>query len=431
MAMFVIRTKRGLVKPAKDTLFTTLDLSIIDKLPVLRCNFRTLHVFRHGPEAARVIREALSLALVPYYPLAGRLKEFKPRCLQIECSGDGVWYVEASTDCTLDSVNFFDDMQSISYDNLLPDDIPEIEHIDPLVQMQVTQFSCGGFVIGLVFSHSICDGLGAAQFLNAVGELARGLDKPTIEPVWHRNFSLAPQPPALPKRPPADSPQMPHYKLEHANIDIPMDQINRLKKEFQQVTERSCSTFDIVASLFWSSRTKAINFDPNTQVKLVFFANCRHLMEPPLPNGFYGNCFFPVTTTASCESLRKAHNIVEVVKLIQVAKAKLHSEFGKYLKGEHLKVDNEVKEDPFAPTPNYATLFMSEWGRLGFDHVDYKWGPPVHVVPIQGSSIVPAGIMRSLPLPNRGIRLATWCVEEAHRLPFIDQIHGVINQQLL
>jgi hypothetical protein len=166
-------------------------------------------------------------------------------------------------------------------------------------------------------------------------------------------------------------------------------------------------------------------------VKLVFFANCRHLINPPLPKGFYGNCFFPVTTTASCESLRKAPNIFEVVKLIQEAKAKLPLEFVKYLKGEHIKGGDKIEEDPFAPTPNYATLFMSEWGRLGFDNVDYQWGPPVHVVPIQGSSIVPAGIMRSLPLPNRGIRLVTWCVEEAHRLPFIDQIHGLIKQQPL
>ncbi|KAG5044165.1 hypothetical protein JHK87_008080 [Glycine soja] len=123
MAMSVIRTKRGLVKPAEETPLTTvLDLSAIDRLPVLRCNARTLHVFKHGPEATRVIREALSKALVPYYPLAGRLKESKP--------------VEASSDCTLRSVNFFDDVHSIPYDHLLPDAIPESQCIHPLVQIQ-------------------------------------------------------------------------------------------------------------------------------------------------------------------------------------------------------------------------------------------------------------------------------------------------------
>lgn len=297
-----------------------------------------------------------------------------------------------------------------------------------LIHFQVTQFGCGGFVIGLVFCHSICDGLGAAQFLNAVGELARGLEKPSMEPVWHRDFfpSLQelPQEASLLQETHHQIMPVPEYQLEHANIDIPIVQINRMKREFQQLTGRSCSAFDVVAASFWRSRTRAINdFDPNTQVKLVFFANCRKLLDPPLPNGFYGNCFFPVTVTASCESLREAF-IVDVVKLIQEAKAKLPLEFGKYLKGEHLN-------DPFAPSATYTTLFMSEWGRLGFDHVDYRWGPPVHVVPIQGFRIMPAGIVGSLPLPNRGIRLVTWCVEEAHRLPFLHHMNGVMNQQLL
>lgn len=137
MALSVIRTNQGLVQPSKKTPSGTLDLSIIDRLPVLRCNARTLHVFRHGPGAAQVIREALSMALVPYYPLAGRLKEPSHGELQIECSGEGVWFVEASAECMLDSVHYFDDTASIPYDELLPDHIPEAEGINPLVLMQV------------------------------------------------------------------------------------------------------------------------------------------------------------------------------------------------------------------------------------------------------------------------------------------------------
>ncbi|RDX69266.1 Acyl transferase 4, partial [Mucuna pruriens] len=428
MAMHVIRSKKGLVKAAEETPLSTLELSEIDRLPVLRCNARTLHVFKHGPEAAKVIREALSKALVPYYPLAGRLKESQPGYLQIECSGDGVWFVHATADCTLHSLNFFDDVQSIPYDDLLPDVIPESQQIDPLVQMQVTQFGCGGFVIGLIFCHSICDGLGAAQFLNAIGELARGLEKPSIEPVWHRDLFPSPPLTALPQSIPPPTLQIPDYKLEHANIDLPMDQINRVKTQFQQATGLTCSAFEVVAAACWAARTRTIQFGPkpNTQLNLVFFANCRHLFHPALPNGFYGNCFFPVTITTSCESLRNA-TTVEVVKLIQQAKAKLPVEFGKYLKGEHLKNG----EDPFAPPLTYTTLFISEWGRLGFNHVDYRWGPPVHVVPIQGSTIIPVAIVGSLPLPNKGVRLMTWCVEEPHRIPFLHHMHRLMNQELI
>ncbi|RYR52270.1 hypothetical protein Ahy_A06g027196 [Arachis hypogaea] len=425
--MCVIRTKRSVVKPAEETPLITLDLSLIDKIPVLRCDARTLHVFRHGPEAASVIREALSRALVPYYPLAGRLihkseQNDEAGCLQVQCSGDGAWFVEASTDCTLQSLHFFDDIQSIPYDLLLPDDVPQTEGIDPLVKMQVTQFGCGGFVIGLVFCHTICDGLGAAQFLNAVGELARGLHNPTIEPLWHRHFAPSPppspSPPPLPKLPPT----MPSYKLEHATVDIPMHRINNLKQEFQRLTGLACSSFEIVAAGLWTSRARAIDFEPNAELKLVFFANCRQILDPPLPAGFYGNCFFPVTITASYESLRDA-SLFDVVKMIQDAKTKLPSEFRKYLKGD-------CGDDPFAPPLSYRTLFISEWGRLGFNQVDYGWGPPVHVVPIQGSSIIPVGIVGYMPLtllPNKGIRLMTWCVEQDHRHPFLHQMHALMD----
>lgn len=145
MALPVIRTNQGFVQPSEKTPSGTLDLSVIDKIPVLRCYARTLHVFMHGPGAAQVIREALSRALVPYHPLAGRLKESEQGEIVIECSGEGVWFVEASAECALNSVHYFNDTASIPYDELLPDQ-SDPEGINPLVLMQVyamlkTQYS--------------------------------------------------------------------------------------------------------------------------------------------------------------------------------------------------------------------------------------------------------------------------------------------------
>ncbi|XP_065864822.1 acyl transferase 4 [Euphorbia lathyris] len=408
MDFSIIRKNGGLVKPYEQTPSETLDLSVIDRLPVLRCNTRTLHVFRHGPEAAEVIREALSKALVPYYPLAGRLEESNNGQLQICCGGEGVWFVEASANCTLDSVNYFDNVESIPYLQLLPDYVPQDEHNEPLVQMQVTQFECGGFVIGLLFSHTICDGLGAAQFLTAVGELARNrnITQLTISPVWSRNFS----PNFTTTPPPIPPPPMPNYKLQHATIDISTDHITQIKQQFNKSTSQNCSTFEVIAATFWKHRTISINLTHDTEIKLVFFANCRRVLDTPLPKGFYGNCFFPVTITVSSERLTRASDI-EVIKLIREAKGKVGEEFNEYLKvGE---------SEPFGPAVGYTSLFMSEWGRLGFNEVDYGWGKPVHVIPIQGSGIMPVGIVGSLPLGNKGVRLMTWCVEELHRPQFL------------
>lgn len=269
-------------------------------------------------------------------------------------------------------------------------------------------------MVGLTFCHAICDGLGAAQFLNAVGEMARGLEHPSIAPVWHRDFFPLQSQLEDSTQSPNFPPPLPSYQLKHANIDISTDHINQLKQQFHESAGQTCSAFEIVAATFWRQRTRAVNFENKTEVKLVFFANCRQLLDPPLPKGFYGNCFFPVTVTTSSEWLTQA-TMVDVVKLIQEAKSKLPFEFSEYINGDYARNG----EDPFAPPLTYTTLFISEWGRLGFNQIDYGWGPPVHVVPIQGSSIIPVGIVGSLPLPNVGIRLMTWSVEEAHLQPFI------------
>lgn len=44
-----------------------------------------------------------------------------------------------------------------------------------VLNLQVTEFTCGGFVVGLISVHTIADGLGAGQFINAVADYARGL----------------------------------------------------------------------------------------------------------------------------------------------------------------------------------------------------------------------------------------------------------------
>ncbi|PWA84990.1 HXXXD-type acyl-transferase family protein [Artemisia annua] len=421
MEFSVTKSNGSLVQPSKPTPSTTLDLSRIDRLPVLRCNARTLHVFEAiGPlgVAQSTIREALSKALVPYYPLAGRLTS---NGSNIDCTGDGVWFVEATANCSLKSVGYFEDVTSIPFNELLPPHPHETLGVDPLVLMQVTEFEGDGFVMGLTFCHTICDGLGAAQFLNAISEFARGIDPLTITPVWQRDFIPQPQltSPSNLQLPPNFV--FPDYNLVQTNIDIPLHHITDLKNKFIEENKVvHCSSFEIVAAILWKNRTHAIGLGPESRtMKLVFFANCRPLVEPPLPKGFYGNCFFPVTITTSSDILTQA-SLDEVVKMIQEAKARLPEEFAHWVNVNEL---NGLKtEDPFAPPLGYDTLFVSEWGRLGFNQVDYGNGPPVHVVPMQGSAIIPVAIVGMLPRPNKGVRLMTWCVQKDHLEPFLESI---------
>lgn len=138
MALVIDKLYSSLIKPLSDTPSVTLDLSPIDRTPFLRLNMKTLRVYRHGPGAAKVFKEALSIALVPYYPLSGRLKESVSGALQIECNNAGVRFVEAVANCTLDQVNYLEDFATIPYDQLLPDDgYVDPDGREPLVQFQV------------------------------------------------------------------------------------------------------------------------------------------------------------------------------------------------------------------------------------------------------------------------------------------------------
>ena len=59
----------------------------------------------------------------------------------------------------------------------------------------MTKFTCGGLAVGICFSHMVFDGQGAAQFLKAAGEMARGLPAPSVAPVWDRDAIPGPPPP--------------------------------------------------------------------------------------------------------------------------------------------------------------------------------------------------------------------------------------------
>lgn len=252
--------------------------------------------------------------------------------------------------------------------------------------------------MGLRFNHASADGMGAAQFINAVGDMARGLAEPRVLPVWHRE--KFPDPSIKP----GPLPELPVLALDYVVLDFPTAYIDGLKREYKAHSGRFCSGFDVLTAKLWQCRTRALALDPAAEVKLCFFASVRHLLK--LDRGYYGNSIFPVKMSAPAEKVL-ASSLVEVVDIIREAKDRMAVEFSRFA-GE------ETDQDPFQMTFNYESVYVSDWSKLGFADVDYGYGTPMSAGPLVNCDLIASVIVMRAPAPLAGTRLLASCVTKEH-----------------
>ncbi|KAH9293372.1 hypothetical protein KI387_041424, partial [Taxus chinensis] len=230
--------ERVMVAPSLPSPKTTLQLSSIDKL--LGSMFgNVLLVYNASAtvsaDPANVIREALSKALVYYPAFAGRLRNTENGELEVECTGEGALFVEATVNNDLSVIGDLDE-DNPSFKKMIFSLPLDTAFCDlHLLIVQVTHFTCGGFVVGISFHHNQCDGIGLGKFLQGMVDIARGGVKPSLEPIWNREL----------------------VKFEDTMV--------------------------------WVARTRAFQIPHSQNVKIIFPVNMRRSFNPPLPEGYYGN----------------------------------------------------------------------------------------------------------------------------------------------
>ena len=103
----VRRCQPKLVVPAKATPHEVKHLSDIDTQGIIQHAIPVIQVYRgnlsmKGRDPVDIVRKALAETLVFYYPFAGRFRQGQNRNFMVECNGEGVVFVEADADVTVD-----------------------------------------------------------------------------------------------------------------------------------------------------------------------------------------------------------------------------------------------------------------------------------------------------------------------------------------
>eukprot|EP00253_Pinus_taeda_P014028 PITA_14028 len=340
-------------------------------------------------DPVQVIGEALGKLLVDYYPFAGRLINADDKGkLIMDCTGEGVLLVEAETDISLE--DFGDLSPPIPRALEFISNVPGSHTItnSPLLLFQVTRLRCGGFVLGLRFNHSVADGFGIAQFLNSLGEIARGAESPTVPAVWNREI-LRPR-----AKPTANYPGLRDYydfEYKYQERIVPVTaaseeimsfksfyfgstEIAALKRQVEGV--RFCTTFQVISACLWQSRTKALKIPADQELTLMFPLNARNRFRPPLPKGYYGNAL------ASAYAQTRARDLTDrplsyAVKLIKEGDRRVRQEYLRCM------IDlAELKGRPLSPSD--GSFIVSDVSKVAqaVAESDFGWGKAVYACPV-------------------------------------------------
>ncbi|XP_078153994.1 acyl transferase 5-like [Carex rostrata] len=244
--------------------------------------------------------------------------------------------------------------------------------------------------------------------------MARGLPEPTVKAVWSRES--IPDPPKVPLSGPP--PSFTALNLVTSVIEISHDNmINRIKNKFTAETANKCSSFDVVSAMIFKSRAKAIKLADTAEVVFVFVTSTRHLLHGILPSveGYYGNCLYTCWISKTTGEINNA-SLVDVITLIKDAKDARSTKFVDWM--------NSGSNTFYNLPMDYSMVIVSDWRWVGFNEVDYGWGKPKYVFPLENDeNIVRGGVIYfQTPMPTQGFRLIFRCVEKEHLTEFCDNL---------
>lgn len=251
------------------------------------------------------LKESLSLTLVHFYPLAGRLatrinKNQHESLVYVDCNkGDGARFIYATLNMTVSEIlspkevpvvvqSLFDHDRAINHDG----------HELPLLSVQVTELVDGVF-IGCSMNHAIVDGTSYWHFWKLWSEIHRANNYKQLLvsrlPIHERWFPDGYGPIVqLPFTHPNEFvSRFETDQLKERIFHFSKVSIARIKAKANKESSNTCnniSSFQSLSALVWRSivRANCLSEDQITSCRIA--SNNRHRLDPPLLPEYVGKC---------------------------------------------------------------------------------------------------------------------------------------------
>ncbi|KAL9242740.1 hypothetical protein vseg_016710 [Gypsophila vaccaria] len=417
------------VKPSRPTPIdrNIITLSFLDEiLPTF--HVPTLFIY-NGNEFTKTssnitisdLKSSLSETLTQFYPLAGRLENE----YTVSCNDQGIPFLTARVDCQLiDFLNSPHKLDALSKFHP-PKDLTSFEQrpiseIIPLA-FQVNFFTCGGVAIGCYFTHKLLDATSLSIFLNYWAAHASGQHQTLVKPDFDTIIGVFP-PLSKNKRVkittifPGDSDKCesnnattaptpaagllcPHLKIPikivKTSFKFTNTAIKKLKIDGASETVPNPSSFEAVVGFIWMHVMDAIQTTNNNNIELgqpipnvlSFSASLRSRANPQLPKQSMGNIITPLRASVAFgdgfsgdkkykETIREIHGAIKTLnQTIQTLKDDNED-------GDVAYVAKKLSKDKDFLKNRSSIFAVVSWVKLGFNDVDFGFGPPIGIFPL-------------------------------------------------
>ncbi|XP_051200287.1 hydroxycinnamoyltransferase 4-like [Lolium perenne] len=370
-----------LVAPSDETPRRGLWLSPLDLVLATRGHTPLVHVYGASDVAgffdvAR-LKESMAKALVPFYPLAGRLGADSDGRVQIDCNAEGALFVVARSEHTVD--DFSDPSPSPELTKLFA---PRVQPPSVMLAIQVTFLRCGGVVFGTAVHHAIVDGSSMFHFTRTWASYCRYGDGAAVAeapPCHDRALLRARSPPFIhPETIPMfcsnltmhDSPATSVLGTEVFTISG--EQLHALKRHCD-----GASTFCSVSAMVCRCVCVARELDLDATTRMNFPVDIRRRLTPPLPDGYFGNGVVNVFATASVKDVVSG-TLASVAFRVKATTERLNDDDVLRSAVDYFETTAEKGMRAAEDRGNLpeTELRMNSWFHMPMYDTDFGWGKP-------------------------------------------------------